>query len=372
VKVLYLGPYRDPSGYGEAARNYLKVLGAYGCDVRASYMKFDTFTIDLDPEIEEMEKNKEKHFDICIQHSDPGQWGKYVPDGCTFPKNIGYMAWETDRIPQQWVDSCNKMDVILVPCQDNRNALYGSGVTTPVNIVPHTFDTSIYTMEEENIDIRGLGDETKFYSIFQHSYKKGLDLLVPAYYLAFHDCPNEVSLTLRTYTTSKSAAADQGFFQNFVNKFKELIDLQIYPRIILISHLLNDQELRSLHRQGDIYVSASRGEGWCIPAFDAMGFGSTPIVPRWGGPKDWTTRGNSYQVDTQMVPCMGMNHPFLYTPNERWGEPLLSSLIEQMQCAKKFHATTSGANIRESGINHVHNYALQHCNILRSIQSALG
>ena len=53
------------------------------------------------------------------------------------PTLIGGFVCETDRIPQRWVDVCNRFDLVLVPSRYCRETFRRSGVRARVMIVPH-------------------------------------------------------------------------------------------------------------------------------------------------------------------------------------------------------------------------------------------
>jgi glycosyltransferase involved in cell wall biosynthesis len=63
----------------------------------------------------------------------------------------------------------------------------------------------------------------------------------------------------------------------------------------------------------------SYGEAWSIPAFDAMGFGKTPICSNTGGMADYI--GDSgILIDGRWEPVSGMTDTFadLFTGEEDW------------------------------------------------------
>ena len=111
-----------------------------------------------------------------------------------------------------------------------------------------------------------------------------------------------------------------------------------------------------LHTACDIFVSASHGEAWGIPAHDAMGFGNPVILSNWGSypelmhrqswPLDkkesWICQDANpgeidcgWLIDGQLTPCFGMTDSFpdLYTGDEQWFDPNICHLIECIQQA---------------------------------------
>lgn len=338
--ILYIGPTKDASGYGEASRNYIRSLVLHGHKVTIRAAKFDSYPGDEFADIRALEGvNLEP--DICIQHLSPDQFNRFVPMGLSSCKMVGLTVHETDGIPMSWVNACNEMDLIIVPCEDNKKAFVDSGVATNVEIVPHTFDISKYDSLYPEFD---LGEEvsrtTKFYSIFWNSYKKGLHTLLKAFYLTFQDRPEKVSLTLRIYTDPLHR--DNGSeVKKVILEVKKLLRLNDYPKVVLLCDRLTDEEICSLHKACDIFVTATRGEGWCIPCFDAMAFGNTPVAANWGGIREYLSTQTGYPIEYQMVPCMGMANTSIYSTRNKWAEPLLSDMMRQMFRAYCDHIDTN-------------------------------
>ena len=76
----------------------------------------------------------------------------------------------------------------------------------------------------------------------------------------------------------------------------------------------------------------SYGEAWSIPAFDAMGFGKTPICTNTGGMADYI--GDSgILVDGRWEPVSGMNDTFtdLFTGEENWYSVDINKLRKAMR-----------------------------------------
>lgn len=362
--ILYIGPTKDASGYGEAARNYIRSLVLHGHEVTVRVAKFDSYPGDEFTDVTALEGiNIEP--DICIQHLSPDQFDRFIPSGLTCEKKVGITVHETDGIPMSWVNACNKMDLIIVPCQDNKKAFVDSGVATDIEVVPHTFDISKYDSPYPEFD---LGEEvlrtTKFYSIFWNSYKKGLHTLLKAFYLAFQDQTSKVSLVLRIYTDPlhRNNSSD---LKKAIREVRDLLRLNDYPKIVLLCERLTDKEICSLHKACDIFVTATRGEGWCIPCFDAMAFGNTPVAANWGGIREYLSTKTGFPVEYQMVPCMGMANNSIYSTRNKWAEPLLSSMIKEMTAAYHMHAGDSDwfKGKQRLGREKVNTYSHEECKL---------
>lgn len=354
TKILYIAPVRDFSGYAVAARGYIRALHQAGADLVVRPVRYDQAdpgTAYKPTELErELLKRDLKDVDVVIQHLTPNEM-RPAPGKV----NIAIVAWETTRIPQYWVDKLNQFDGVFTFCQDSVKAFKDCGVTVPIYQIPHTFDMSSYTLEGiEPISAPSDPDFLKnrfvFYNISQFAAKKGLDVLLRAYYGAFHGKQDEVILILKTYVDMVNRHQEQEKFRNYIAGVKNGMRLPAdgYPQVMVITKTLTDEQMKKIHRTGDCYVCSSRGEGWCIPAFDALAYGNKLVTTLWGGMGEFAKRhypgdtirpprANVYPVNFSLEPLVSQQHadPELYTSFDLIAEPSVSSMMAQMKAAFK-------------------------------------
>lgn len=369
MRVLYIAPYKDASGYGEAARNYIRALQLHKIDLTVKAVKYDTFNEDMS-EFRPLEKKAEGGYNILIEHLNPDEFGKYIPEGVQWNRRVGITTHETTNIPNRWLHKCNKMSLIVVPCKQNQIAFQSCvGLIPPVLVSPHCFDTLKYLREYPVVELEGVPkDKTVFYSIFQHSYKKGLDLLIPAFYMAFHDQPDDIALVLRTHNHGISKPKEAEYFKRYVHKIRDQFKFKRYPDILLLTGNLPTEQLYALHQACDIYISASRGEGWGIPCFDALGFGKTPIAADWGGVAEYLDDTVGYPLEFEMVPPIGMHDNEIYSINSLWAQPMTSSLIKNMRRA----ASENRTDKRIRSYKHVCKFGLAKNNLFTILSNLIN
>ena len=124
------------------------------------------------------------------------------------------------------------------------------------------------------------------------------------------------------YNTSPEEAMEH--VKSICNQIKE--NLKIYPSVdkykyeLIVTDHVTEEEMLSLHTTCNCFVMPSFGEAWCIPAFDAMGFGNTPICSNVGGPSDFLKSGGGFLVPVKEEPVFGMLETFndIYTGHENW------------------------------------------------------
>ena len=92
MKVLYLGYYRDGTGWAKAAQNYILALDSVGIDVVPRYVKLNDINGQIDERISELETKSDKGCDFVIQHLLP----HHMDFNGNFKKNIALYVTETD------------------------------------------------------------------------------------------------------------------------------------------------------------------------------------------------------------------------------------------------------------------------------------
>jgi glycosyltransferase involved in cell wall biosynthesis len=327
ARILYVGPLRDFSGYAHAARDYVLSLDACDLDVVTRDVIYDGGSYRKTEREQELASGSVQNIDILIQHTTPNETER--KEGVF---NVNIFCWETDRVPKEWVDQLNKMDLVLVSCDANIEACRKSGVIVPIEKVHFAANTDKYLEYHEPFDIPGMTDRFKFLAICQYSKKKGVDSLLKAYLSEFTSEDN-VLLILKTYIGPKDGPEAREKILSIINSMKAILRLNNYPPIQLIHEVMSDEDIARLYGTADCYVLPSRGEGWSIPHFDALGFGLPAIATNWGGPTEFITDDCGWLIDYNMSPVCNMMHPFpyLYTAKENWAEPHVNSLREAMR-----------------------------------------
>jgi glycosyltransferase involved in cell wall biosynthesis len=126
----------------------------------------------------------------------------------------------------------------------------------------------------------------------------------------------------------------------------------------------------NLHYTCDCFVMPSFGESWCIPAFDAMAMGKTPICTNIGGMADFIggkTPGG-WLVSGYDEPVFGATDTFgdLYTGYEQWRYISINELRKAMRQVYKNEAIRKERS--ENGMANAYNYSLTNVgNIMREL-----
>lgn len=322
MKVLYIGHYRDGTGWGDAAKNNILALAKAGVDVVPRAISYNQQDSEVDENIQELEKKSTEGCDVCIQHTLPVN---YVYDS-NF-KNIGYLATESsDFIDSGWAKNINMMDEMWVPSEYVKNSCIRSGVKTPIKIAPHCLDLSEYELKPQSAQIEELRTSFNFVFIGEFSERKNIKALIRAFHAEFHPKEN-VNLYI------KSSGVDVPKLEEYCENIKRGLKLRNhYKKDLIISGRIRKQDYVSILSQCHSFVMPSRGEGFCIPALEAMCMG-IPCLSTAGIAVEEFSVGDT--VESRREPCFGgmESLPNLYTARSYWREIDIEDLQIKMRSA---------------------------------------
>lgn len=329
MNVCYHGPLFDYSGYGEANRHAVAALDAAGVNVIAKTVSYSLESSDFGDIGRLMNKLVANTGDyrIKILHTTPDQYHKHLEHD---KYHIGHFFWETSKVPADFVQGLNLMDEIWTGSQANKDAIRAGGCNVPVYIYPQATQTERDWPEKYEID---QFDGFMFYSMFEWTDRKNPIGLLENYWREFQNDEN-VGLLIKTY------------FRNFTLQNKRMIRAQIakakaksglskFPPVFVYLDLMDRRHIMRFHKTGDCYVSPHRGEGWGIPAVEAMLAGNPVITTGYSGVGEYLDNGNTAIVlPYEMVPLAGMYHSAKwYDPEQEWAEPNPEALRAGMRLA---------------------------------------
>jgi hypothetical protein len=140
-KIIWIGSLLDPSGYGEASRNYvasIDALGQYAIKIKPKYF-WSGEALDVKSTWEllnRLHKTSVNHDEphICIQHLTPDNWSIQY-GACKY--HIGMTTFETDSIPHGWQTPMRSMDELWTHSQWGKEVFEEAGIRRPIHVVPH-------------------------------------------------------------------------------------------------------------------------------------------------------------------------------------------------------------------------------------------
>ena len=322
MKILYIGHYKDGTGWGDAAKNNILALHKAGVEVVPRAISYNETDSETDEKILELEQKSTEGCDICIQHTLPSN---YVYDSRF--KNIGYLAIESsDFCDTLWHKNINMMDELWVPSEYVKKACVKSGVTIPIKIAPHALDIDSYTNSPDGAKIEQLLDTFNFVFVGEFIERKNIKALLRAFHTEFH--PKEpVNLLIKT------SGIDMKELETYCDSIKKGLKLRKqYKKELTISGRLEKQDYISVLKQCHSFVMPSRGEGFCIPALEAMCLG-IPVIYTKGTALSEFCVGSA--VESRSESCFGGMGalPNIYTANSEWWEINIKELQIKMRNA---------------------------------------
>jgi len=330
MKVLYIGVYRDGTGYGQAAEDYILSLDSVGVDVVCRPLKLNDVDYAPNPIVSKLESKSSKNCDVVIQHMLPIHM-QYNGD---FNYNIGLFAYETSNFKMSgWKNYLNLMDANVVINKQMINSCLNSGVNTPLHVVPHARDFSRYVEKYEKLETitsQVSDSDFIFYTIGEMTKRKNFSALLKAYFTEFSESES-VCLLIKTNKSSYE-------FYDYCGKILDGLCIKNPPRVIAVTERMSNEDINRLHYTCDAFVQPSYGEAWSIPAFDAMGFGKTPIVTNCTGYVEYIDESVGWLVNGFEEPVFAADKQTddIYTSGENWFSVDILDLKRKMrQCYKE-------------------------------------
>ena len=295
MEIRWLAPILDCSGYASAARGYLRACESVGVRVRAQdrSRSENLKGMGMDDDIVSMYKRLSSttvaHDCPSVQHQVPTC---FVRDRRASAQ-IGYTIFEMTKIPRDWVKPCCDMDVIWTGSEYSRQAFLSSGVTSPIEVLPHAIDLESYSPYGDAWDISNRRSFA-FLSVFDFTPRKAWKDLLRAYWTAFKSA-DDVCLILKVFFGDFSKASQTDIFRKILN-YKSELGMSDTAPILVYGHDVPNKDMPSLYRSADCYVGVSR-EGFGLSYAEAMACGLLTIGPEVGGNRQYMTEDNSYLVD---------------------------------------------------------------------------
>ena len=325
MKVLYIGNYKDGTGWANACINNILALDAAGIQVVPRAITFNSTESECPQRILELEENYESGCDICIQHTLPHLYSY----NSKF-KNIGFIATETSNFTESsWQHHANLMDEIWVPTNSCKTACVRSGVKKDIKVVPHSLDLTVYQSGkylQEGPKIDNLLNTFNFGFIGEFTERKNIQALARAFHSEF-DYDEPVNLYVKT--SSQTLDYVQNYFKQIRNGLK--IRKKYKEEVVICGSLPKETYISTL-AQCHAFVMPSKGEGFCIPALESMAMG-IPVIYTEGTGMDDFCYGTA--VQSKKSPCFGAMSTidYLYTANEKWMEIDIENLMLCMRNA---------------------------------------
>lgn len=332
--VLFVGSYREKTGFGQACQNFIRALDTQA-NVACRPVKIRQLQAELHPRVVELENVSLPHYDYVIQ--------KVLPHNMDYNgklgKNVAILAYETTSLGRTiWPERLGIMDEVWATNKLTKTACENSKITKPIKIIGEPVDTSKFGKKYADMQAPTTFESTfKFYFIGEYIPRKNLDALVIAFHTEF-DLEDDVALIIKTNKTLTSPQETQNQVMGMCNTIKASLrmydNLNMYKPEVLVTDYLSESQMCSLHQMCDCFVMPSMGEGFCMPAMDALGFGNPVIAGAFAG-MDYINDTNGWLVNSYKTPVVNGQAPLtdLYTGHENQENIDILDLRKQMRLA---------------------------------------
>lgn len=236
--------------------------------------------------------------------------------------NIGITAGiESTRCKPEWVEGCNRMDVIIVPSKFTKdvfmNSVYDKKVQNsktpiekiyvhrPIIVIPEGIDTTLF--DKNNVvrtklsdDIDNLPEKFLFLCVGHWldgdigQDRKDIGMLLRTFMQSFikKASHNKPALVLKTSMAGFSIL-EKSKIEDKLAAIRNIIHNMGYrseiPNIHVLYGDLTDAEMNELYNHDKIkaMVSFHKGEGWGKPLLEFTTTGKPVISSAWSGPLDF-------------------------------------------------------------------------------------
>ena len=306
IKVLLKGPILSRSGYGEHTRFMYRGLASRPdlFDIHIHPVNWGHSSWDLNTKEGEEQKDIQKcieklhHFkdvfDLSLQVLIPGEFQNLAT------KNIGVTAAvETTACSALWINQANQLDRIFVTSEHAKKSL-----ATPIHQVKMENDDNIYTVQmqkpvtvvsypyrdlgvsEDAVNKIELDTKFNFVTSAQFGPRKNLMNTIKWFVEEFKD-EEDVGLVVKCHHMNNSQIDRQRMIVQLAQSVHSVPYRKC--RVFLLHGNMTEEEMNSLYNHPNIhaYITATHGEGFGLPIFEAACNGMPVIAPAWSGQVDF-------------------------------------------------------------------------------------
>jgi glycosyltransferase involved in cell wall biosynthesis len=362
--LLFRGPVKTTSGYGAHSRDLLESL--YQMDLFD--IKIDSCAWGITP-MTALEKDNEFHNwiednivnsfqglpDIYVQVTVPNEFQKLGRFSIGITAGI-----ETTVAPKDWVDGCNRMDLVITTSKFSKDVLlqtvYNENekntgklvkqhkIETPIEVLFEGADTKIYN-NQKNTDFK-LDIKEDFAYLFVGHWLKGdlgqdrkdVGMLIRCFVDAFKNEENKPALILKTSSASFSIKEREGLRKKIENIVSNIPNP---PSIYLLFGELTNSEMNDLYNHDKVkaMVSITKGEGFGRPLLEFTMTGKPVIASNWSGHRDFLPMDKSIMIGGSLTDVHESAIDTFVIKGSKWFTANYNEVIQVLQLVKKDYNT---------------------------------
>ena len=378
--MLICAPVTSRSGYGDHARDlvraFLKIdkFNIKILDVNWGATPRNALDIELDKNIIDCilkEPKMDSQPDVYVDIRIPNEFQAYGK------VNIGITAGiETTAVSDKWIDSCNKMDLVIVPSEHSKEgfvkALYEKMQTLPdgkqqkigelklekpIEVLFEGSDENVYKpLDDSSLD---LVDDIKEDFCFLHvglwgnggygEDRKDISKLVKVFYESFANKKKQPALVLKSNAATFSILDREECLEkikNIKNGFPKDWNL---PNVYLLHGSLSTEEMNKLYNHPKVkaFISFTHGEGYGRPMQEATMVGLPVIASGWSGQVDFLSQTDSMLLGGELKKVPKSQHwKDIIIPESQW-----FNVNEQQSYKAMNHCFQHYDEVKEKALN---------------------
>ena len=233
----------------------------------------------------------------------------HVPPRVAGQIRLALVFWEESRLPAETIATLQDgFDGVVAPSRFVARALQDSGLRLPLRVIPPP--DSLAAFRALAPMARDALAPLTFLHVSSCFPRKGADILLRAWAASF-TAASSVRLLIKSFSNPHSTIRADIAALRAANP-------DLAP-ITLIEQDLDEAGMATLYAQSDVMVLPTRGEGYNLPAAEALAAGLRLIVTGAGGHMDFCTR------DDPRIRLLAYRHTLsgshLATPQSLWLEP---------------------------------------------------
>ena len=378
-KIFGHGPYIGTTGYNNHTRDFFRGLSNH------YPLKFRNFTVgkkweglnlephNKEPYLTDLDKNILHYQTLMnsdgtrIDHRIYPNHGKdfthdvniilmetnhyYFYENYRGPK-IGYNVWESTEQPRDFFNVWKEFDQLWVPSKWQADCTIEQGADpNKVKVVPEGVDTETFYPEDPQTTLDYVDGRFKFIHFGRWDYRKSTKEIIEAFLKEF-DPSEPVDLILSINNPWGESLDGCKTTEERLKKFN--ID---DPRL-KVKHFPSREDYVTYLKNGHVFLSCARSEGWNLPLIEAMSCGTPSIYSACSGQMEFaegkglpvkiigekSTQGNNYSN-------FAINLEDGFVPGNYY-EPDYEDLAKVMRDAFKNYADHKLRAVEEAKIIH--------------------
>lgn len=227
---------------------------------------------------------------------------------------MALVAWEESHLPPTMIDALNgAFDGALAQVRTVQKALIDSGVWIPSVLTGLPAEIGDYEGA-----CRRKGPARTFLHVSSCFPRKGVDVLLEAWGRAF-TAKDRVKLVIKTFPNPHNDVQERVW--ELSRRYPAMAPIQILNRD------MERDELIDLFRDADVMVLPTRGEGYNLPALEAMAAGLPLIVTGHGGHRDFCSPAEARLLDYDFA--LSASH--VRETVSYWADPSVDDLVEALR-----------------------------------------